>query len=339
MGGGEANPESTRAFAPYVAAATPNVAHVQTSSPEATATQTPDVDATPVTMFANQEDALLLCPAPKQALVQRYTTEGAYYNDGGLPKFDTGAAIQEIGKDKTNAAIVEHANAALAGKVTIRFATKKDNRAPLDNLYNKDRPAPTRPTDIPVDSVRTTVQGVLEAFDGQPQALGTLRGKPLSVVLTKGIKTPERVKHKVSGDYSGEDNTMVLDATIFTDRPRATASAKHEIGHVIGMAPEDYANQVIYSQDPYARRPTNLTIYSQESLNSYEAAADVLAINNGATFGDELPGAETDAANRQIFGVQLARLAEQGPIQEQTANALYNRSNYAGPLHDHRRAS
>ena len=130
------------------------------------------------------------CPAPDPELVARYSNRNPIPVPN-IARFDTSAGVKSIQEAATTQEMLDDANAALRGKITVRFATQHDYKQAADNYDMTDGPLPSSAEYTSPNVARSTLTGILEAYDNMPEGLGTLREYPLSVVLTDQIVTPD----------------------------------------------------------------------------------------------------------------------------------------------------
>ena len=123
------------------------------------------------------------CPAPAPELVARYSDRRSVPVPN-IARFNTSTGVKAIEEAATTQEMLDDANTALRGKINVRFATQHDYQVPLDNIDMRDRPLPSSAQYASPDATREALTGVLDAYNGKPEGLGTLRGNPLSIVLT-----------------------------------------------------------------------------------------------------------------------------------------------------------
>lgn len=298
------------------------------SSPDAS--PTPDVTPTssPSAKSPTPEHTTSECPAPDPTLVERYKGQ---VPAPSVSRLDTDSSVAIVNQAQTPQEMLRAANTALKGEIVVRLATQKDNEIPRDNTDMTDRPAVTTATNVSATALRSTVAGVLQAYDGMPEGIGTIEGYPSAVVLTEQIITPDPADSiSVIGGYNGEegrDSYLMLRIGETTDDTMRTVI--HEDGHRIHEAGTGHMPETDCFKDPHLTHPDQLTQYSMDNSGLRETAADTYAIGVGATFPDQYPNATTDGTNADNFAVLMGRLAEQGPQQKLVADALYNQSVYA----------
>jgi len=200
------------------------------------------------------------CPAPDKTLVARYSN----HNQVAMPqiaRFDTSNGIAAIQEARATNEMLADANTALRGKITVRFATHRDYTVPNDNLDMTDRPLPSSAIYTTPVEARETITGLLEAYDGKPEALGTLDGYPLSVVLTDHI-APQDPKDKtnISGGFNGEDGSQgYLMLKLGRSAEATKATTMHESGHYVHEAGTGTVPEVDCFRDPYLTHTSHLT--------------------------------------------------------------------------------
>ncbi|HEY5667776.1 MAG TPA: hypothetical protein VIR03_01285 [Candidatus Saccharimonadales bacterium] len=301
---------------------------LQLAIEKAPPTQAPDT--TPKRTAAPNADEFgrAACPAPKQELVKKYLTTGHIATNTQLPRFDTSKAITEVNLARSKAEILSIANHALQGSIEMHLATRADFDAPTKNATDTDQPLPTRPSDVSLSTLRATVTGVMQGYDGLPLAIGNLNGQT-HMVLTTGFKTPDN--SNLAGEYYGDQHTVAL--RIDSDPAIVTMNAVHELGgHGAYQYGAGTPNKVNCYADPALRMPKHLTSYAlgigvpgrEQNPGTQEAEADAMLIGLGFTTPDESPLATTDAANPYNLAVTYARLADHSPLGEQLADALHN---------------
>ncbi|HSD55631.1 MAG TPA: hypothetical protein VLA92_00600 [Candidatus Saccharimonadales bacterium] len=302
-------------------------------SHKATSASTPDTSPTPSPSATKpsatpSEVAPKACPAVDPTLLGRYSSHKIIATPN-VTRFDTDSGMEAISRADTPGEAMQAANDALNGKIVVRFATEHDSDVPLHNHDMTDRPTATTDSHVSLGDTQRTLSGVLEAYDGLPQDLGTLRGNPLAVVLTSHIITPDN-KESVNAGWVGENGT---DSFLMTEMNGPAAKTRdimrHETGHYIHEAGAGSMPEVDCFQDPSIKRPTHLTLYAQQNSGDRETAADTFGIGIGAHYSDEAKAAPYDPTNSHNYAVLMARIADKGPQEKEVADALYNLSPFS----------
>jgi hypothetical protein len=301
-----------------VGASTPDV------EPTAPETHTPTKKPMPSPTEAKPKD----CPTVDPTLLARYNSHKVLPIPN-IARFDTDLAESRVAQAQSPAEAMKAANAALDGKIVIRFATQHDSSVPTHNIDMTDRPTPVDSRTASLANTRQTLSGVLQAYDGLPEDFGTLRGDPLAVVVTNRIITNDH-KESVNAGYVGENGKNSFLMTEMSDpAAKIRDTIRHESGHYTHEVGAGSMPEVDCYSDPSIQRPEHLTLYAEQTTNKRETAADTFGVGMGAHYSDEDLAAPYDAVNNNNFAVLMARLAEQGAQQQRVADALYDSSSFA----------